>query len=208
MNRPTPTSTLTRSTRIAGVALVALMALGIGCTTAADLRASQRGAKDPRLVELDRIWEAIHEVMRERDWPVELSRVDDLLVSTAWMAVPPDPAQADAPEGLHRRVRMMILMAPMGMGINAKVRYARVVQTPDTPDDASTPNANPQDSAANTSDAPPPGEALPRLGAPNTAQTPDGLRLEALEGPGWAARAKAEEQALVQHVYDRWQSKR
>jgi len=87
-----------------------------GCFNAQELRALSEAAPDPRQAEADKMWAAIGEVVAQEGWSVELARREELLLSTAWV-----PTE----DGRRKRVRFLVLLAPMGMALNCTVLYER-----------------------------------------------------------------------------------
>lgn len=101
---------------VLGAGLVVFGLVGSGCYNAQELRVMAEAAPDPRQAEADKMWGAIGEVVQEQGWEVELARREELLLSTRW---------TPAGEGRRKRVRFLVLLAPMGMALNCTVLYER-----------------------------------------------------------------------------------
>ncbi len=102
-----------------------------GCYTAKDLRAIAANTPDPRQEQIEKLWEAMQQIVHEEQWPKELESREDLLVATSWMMVKPQPQD----HRLRRRVRFSVIVAPQGVGINVLVKYQREGKSPeDAPD--------------------------------------------------------------------------
>ena len=98
--------------------LLALAISSTACFTPEELRARSEALPDPRQAEADLIWAAILQVVEaEESWPVDFKRREDLVLTTEWMP------QA---EGLRKRVRFMVVLAPMGVGINVLIKHQRL----------------------------------------------------------------------------------
>lgn len=87
-----------------------------GCYTQRELRQLADEQPDPRQQEADRLWGAILKVVHDKAWPVDVQRREDLTLRTRWV---------DVEEGLRKQVRFMVVVAPMGVGINVKISHAR-----------------------------------------------------------------------------------
>lgn len=96
-----------------------------GCYDAHDLRKIAAEKPDPRQKQVDLLWDTMREVMQEEAWPVELQRREDLIMATAWMPLS---------EEVRRRVRFLVVVAPMGVGINVSVKYQQ--RNPEAPPEA------------------------------------------------------------------------
>ena len=103
--------------RLAAVVVMGAALFGAGCYSPAELRAKAEQMPDPRQKDVDLMWSAIKEVVDEEGWPVEIDSRQDLVLSTAW--------SNEEPEGRRKRVRFLVLIAPMGMAVNCTVKYER-----------------------------------------------------------------------------------
>lgn len=105
-----------RSALLTAAALGALATWG-GCYTPHELRAMADAQPDPRQIEADHIWASILQIVEEERWPVDLQSREDLLLRTEWLT---------QEEGLRKRVRFLVIVAPMGVGINVAVKHERL----------------------------------------------------------------------------------
>ena len=97
------------------IAAAGLLAMA-GCYTPQELRAKAAEAPDPRQEQADKLWSAIVEVSGQEQWPVDFQRAQDRMMATRWI-----PTE----EGLRRRVRLMVVITPMAVGVNANITYQR-----------------------------------------------------------------------------------
>jgi hypothetical protein len=106
-----------RSTSTKCVLLLSLTFASAACFTPQQLREKAQSMPDPRQAEADIIWASILTIVNdEEQWPVDLARRDDLWLATEWM---------EMEEGLRKRVRISVIIAPMGFGINVLVKHQR-----------------------------------------------------------------------------------
>ena len=97
--------------------LIVLLLFSTSCYTAQELRKKAESMPDPRQAEMDILWSSILSVAEEEEgWPLELARRDDLFLTTEWMEVE---------DGLRKRVRINVVLAPMGFGLNVLVKHQR-----------------------------------------------------------------------------------
>lgn len=99
-----------------GLGILWLAAGTVACHTSAELRDIAEKRPDPRAAFADEMWAAVGELAREEAWTLDLNSAEDRLLTTVWFESEP---------GLRKKVRLTVVMAPMGVGINANIKYER-----------------------------------------------------------------------------------
>jgi hypothetical protein len=96
------------------------------CYTAQDLERLAAQKPDPRQEQIERLWRAMGALVAEEQWPLTLERRQDLIMVTQWQELEDD---------LRRQIRLLVLVAPVGIGINVHVTYQRRDERTDLPPD-------------------------------------------------------------------------
>ncbi len=106
------------------LAMASMTSLG-GCYTPKEMSALAASQPDPRQVEAERIWGAILKIVEDEGWPVDVKRREDLMLRTQWL---------DVEEGVRKRIRFLVVVAPMGVGINVKIKHERHLAADSAPE--------------------------------------------------------------------------
>jgi hypothetical protein len=97
-------------------ALLCLLSTCAACYTPAEMQTLAQAAPDPRVAAAKGIWQAMLDVAAENQWKLDLEREEDLFLTTQWTEGQPD---------LRKRVRLSVVIAGPGVGINAHVVHER-----------------------------------------------------------------------------------